>query len=559
MKLAGFVAAFQHSDQRWLRFLPGLGVVLLALLAYGNSFPGIFVQDDLQIVLYNPLVQQFDLARIVRSDYWGIGQNSGLYRPLTIFSLALNRQLFGVNPWGFHLVNVFLHALVSLSAYHTLRLWGWSNRLAWLTAALFAVHPLHAEVVNVVVGRSELLAALFLLLALALATSQRWKEQLLAAGAFFLALLSKEHAVLVLLLLPVIDVWRARNFVVWRQRAGFYSLLVMITLLWLGWRQWGVDHQGAAPFIAFAENNPLGYLPPLTRILTALDLQYHYLARLIWPYPLQVSYYGIDFHGPIAQLWSLRGGMALGGWLVICAGIVAGLRRQSDTAIFALLYLLTFSITANLLLPVGVAFAERLAYLPSLWFCAAVVSLGGRRDAGRAGKTPVSAAITGFILLLLVLSWGRNRDFRDPITLWKVEVARGEHDAFARMNLAVSFALEGETAAAEEVYRQLVQFSPPSPSALRSYAVFLLTQGRPEEAMVPARKALEVVIAQGDEFGEGLVLVMLADMAMQLREYQLALDYLARPAVRLQNSRGYVQKLREEALTGVGRRTTEGR
>ena len=509
-------------------------------------------------MLYNPLVQQFDFARIVRTDYWGIGQNSGLYRPLTILSLALNQQLFGMNPWGFHLVNVLLHALVSLQAYHTLLLWGWRNLPAWLTAVLFAVHPLHAEVVNVVVGRSELLAALFLLLALALAARQRGNKQLLAAGAFLFALLSKEHAVLLLLLLPVLDVWRARSFAVWRQRAGFYALLAMIALLWLGWRQWGIDHRGATPFIAFVENNPLGYLPPLTRILTALDLQYHYLAKLIWPYPLQVSYYGIDFHDPVAQLWSGRGVLALGGWLVIIAGIFTGLRRRSDTAVFALLYLLAFSITANLLLPVGVAFAERLAYLPSLWFCAAVVSLGGGGDGGRVGRKLVPAAMAGFIVLLLVLSWGRNRDFHDPVTLWRVEVARGEHDAFARMNLAVSLALEGEMAAAEEVYRQLLQFSPPSPSALRSYAVFLLTQGRPQEAMVPARKALEVVIAQGDEFGEGLVLVMLADMALQLHDYQQTLDYLARPAVRLQDSQGYVETLRERALIGSGRRATGG-
>lgn len=553
MKLPTGAAVVRARVSDWQKMLPLSGLILLVFIAYSNSFPGIFVQDDLQTVLYNPMLEDLDLARIFTTDYWGAGRNSGLFRPLTILSLALNRMLLGVAPWGYHLVNVLLHAAVVWAGYRVLLTWGQARAVAWGAAALFAVHPIHSEVVDVVVGRSELLAALFLLLALIAASGSDRRSSLLAAGYFLLALLCKEHAVVFLLLLPVFDLWRARTFQVWQQRLKLYGLLAAILALWLAWRQWGVDHQGTAPFIAFAENNPLGYLPPLPRILTALDLQYHYLAKLVWPYPLQMSYYGIDFHGPVDSLWSGRGMVVAGGWLVIAAGIIAGLRRRNDVAVFALFYLMTFSVTSNLFLPIGVAFAERLAYLPSLWFCAALASLGGGENAGQRGRIISRGALAGFIVLLLVLVWERNRDFRDPITLWRTEVARGEHDAFAQMNLAVSLALEGEMVAAEEVYRQLQRQTPPSPSALRSYTVFLLTQGRPQEAMVPARKALDVVVAQGDEFGEGLVLLMLGDIAVQLEDYPLALDYLSRPAVRRQDSQGLSRYLKGRALAGLGR------
>ena len=80
------------------RFAIPLFLCLVVSLVYANSFPGAFIFDDIHIVQNNALVKNLDLATIFRSDYWHGIDNTGLYRPLTILSLAVNRLVLGESP-----------------------------------------------------------------------------------------------------------------------------------------------------------------------------------------------------------------------------------------------------------------------------------------------------------------------------------------------------------------------------------------------------------------------------------------------------------------------------
>src|SRR5512139_4117850 len=160
----------------WAR---SLAIALLALGAYANSFPGAFIADDVAIVRDNPLVNDPSLSRIFAADYWGEGAGSGLHRPLTILSYAVNRQLLGPGPAGVRAVNVLLHAAVSVLVAAVASAAGFGSSIGWVAAALFAVHPLHTEVVDIVTGRAELLSALFVLLALLTALRRGWLHRTL--------------------------------------------------------------------------------------------------------------------------------------------------------------------------------------------------------------------------------------------------------------------------------------------------------------------------------------------------------------------------------------------
>ena len=150
-------------------------IALLAGGAYANSLYNNFAFDDLAIVKNNPHVVEFQWTTIWTDNYWpkteGI-QPDALYRPLTLWSYIAN-QVFSANPGPFHFVNVALHTLISvLVSLLAWRLLG--NRIVALVAGiLFAVHPLHTEVVSNTVGRAELLAALWSLLALVIFLQDR--------------------------------------------------------------------------------------------------------------------------------------------------------------------------------------------------------------------------------------------------------------------------------------------------------------------------------------------------------------------------------------------------
>ena len=122
-----------------------------------------------------------------------------LYRPFTLWTFALNDGLNtligrpGADPAAFHLLNLLLHAGVGMLLYFwlvSLRVPGW---LAFATAVLFVVHPIHTEAVAAVVGRAEVLAALFGLLFLVLHHQRR--SPILCALLYLLALWSKEPAI----------------------------------------------------------------------------------------------------------------------------------------------------------------------------------------------------------------------------------------------------------------------------------------------------------------------------------------------------------------------------
>src|SRR2546422_8401771 len=100
---------------------------------------------------------------VCSSDLWPDAFGGGLYRPLTIASYAVDWQL-GAAAW-FHGVNLLWHAATSVAVTLLARRWS-GDRAALVAGLIFAVHPVHVEAVADIVGRAELMAALFALLAL---------------------------------------------------------------------------------------------------------------------------------------------------------------------------------------------------------------------------------------------------------------------------------------------------------------------------------------------------------------------------------------------------------
>jgi len=468
-------------------------VFLLALFVDLNSLPGTFIGDDVDIVVRNPLVAKIDLGAILSTDYWGQGWNSGLYRPLTTLSFAVNRLVFGPGPLSFHVVNVLLHAGVAGLFCLTLLALGFGPPLALAAAALFAVHPIHADVVNIVVGRAELLAAFFLFAGLWLALAKSRRAWPLVLGCFLAALLSKEHAVVFLPLLVTADAFAAADPAAeWHRRRPLYALLLAVTSCWLLLR-WCVFHAVAAPpALVYAADNPLAGAGWLVRLLTAVKVNLLYLANLALPLRLQSVYSGpgLPVVGGVFSRWGLA---ALAYGAVCTAALAQGWRGRRAAGFGIPLFFLGFAVNANVFFVATILMADRLAYLPSAGFClaAAGLLLAPLRRVSRPRLARLCLLVPlGYALLLSALTLGRNAAFQDPEGFWRSVVAAEPRNVRAWFFLAQATTQSHEDAATEQALKGAMLADPSFPDAPIAYSLFLLERGRPGEAAEAALQGI---------------------------------------------------------------------
>jgi Tfp pilus assembly protein PilF len=513
-------------------------VVFLAILPFLNTFGNDFAFDDKLAIVENPRIKSLlNIPTLLASGYWAQYPRGGtLYRPLVTISYALNYAAGGLHPFGYHLVNLLLHLGVSLLLYRlAVRLFH-HREGALVAAALFAVHPLHTEAVTGIVGRAELFAAVFFLLAWwwDLESRGRWRYMLGSLVAFGLALISKEHAVTLPAVLVLSDLYTAKEregqpppeggqrFPGGVSRyAGFLAVLagyILIRFAVVG------THLPRPPLL----DNPLGRVTLIPRLLTALEVAGRYLWLMVWPQRLSpdYSYNQIPIlHSPMAPGFLL----ALLAWGTLI-GIACRSYRGSRRAFLCVGFtLVTFSLASNFLIPIGTIMGERLFYLPSAGLCLLAGVAWQRVAEWRRRATPSfvrgvgPALMAAVIVLLSVRTVLRNRDWQDHMTLFlhAVEVApnsakvhsnlggayldRGLYDAGfrelnaslailptpqAHRNLGTAYLHKGLVEAATAEYRAALKLDPRDPEANNDLGYVLLSQGFIEEAITSLRKAL---------------------------------------------------------------------
>lgn len=488
-------------------WLAPLAVVLLSLLLYGNSASNGFALDDDSILVDNPAIRS--LARVPElfaADYWEPTVKSGLYRPLVTLSYALNHAVGGFDPLGYHWVNIALHALV---AWLVLRLFRRVTGDEWVAAGgalYFAAHAVHTEAVANVVGRAELMAAAFFLLALlghaASEEAAGGRARLLHAAALLaygMALLCKENAITFLGAAVLYDLcqapdperrfWPRLRAVVRRRLGPRYLGFLAVTALYL-----------AARFAVLTEtnptnrlDNPLVALDPLWRIPNALLVACHYLRLLVFPQRLSYDY-SYDQIPLLSSLFDPR--MLL---VVALCGfgvwILAWSYRSFRGLFFATgFWLVTFSIVSNLLVTTGTILGERLMYLPSVGFCLAVALIARRACQELHSRVLGRAAFVGlFVLIVASNGWRtvlRNSDWESDERLLVSALEVSPRSAKVHHNAgAVYLGLGREEDALEEFHKAL-EILPEYAKAHASLGHLLLAQGREREAIESYERAL---------------------------------------------------------------------
>lgn len=482
------LSRLERSDRLALLTFP-----LCVALVFAITFPGHFFMDDAQIVLENLLVYSPDLMVIFTADYWGAGENTGLFRPLTILSFALNYKVFGEHAWGYLLVNLLLHAGVSALLFLLLRRLGLSLIVAWFAATLFAVHPIHGEAVIQLVGRSELLVALFVLLALLAAQRSGWRSNLPVYLCYLGAILSKEHGVVLIALIPAVDLFCERlTFTeMLRKRGILVATLVVTTILWLLYRHYVVHDGIPAPTSLDPYYIPFATVDTPTRILSALKLQLLYLAKMIVPYHLQGMYPQATVV-PFIRWISLQGVVVLSAVILLVTICFTGWKRRAFWSLAMVLYGISFSPTSNLFIAAGFTMAERVAYLPSLWYCAGVASVLGGISVIRENRRLAWKIFGVLVCLYTIGAIYRFYDFKEPERYWRSDLRTNPRNELSMMMLADYYRGQGRLKDSEIIAKELTTIAPDFQEGLSTYAGILVELDRPLEAIAIAKQAISL-------------------------------------------------------------------
>lgn len=537
---------------RWQNFTLGLVILLLGAMVYANSFPGDFFVDDVHLVAENPLVIDIDLSTIFTTDYWGSEVNkSGVFRPLTILSFGVNRLLLGPEPWSYHLVNVCLHALVGMVFFRLLLTWRLGLVRSFFAAALFAVHPIHTEVVNEAVGRSELFVALFFLLALQLAESEKRYLHCIAGVCFAVALLSKENAITFLAALFLVDVFFRKGL---RRRLPLHVGMLLIVALWLSYREFCLQYGPPDPFRNSLQENiiyqPLAFMSTAVRVLTALKIQLLYLGKLFWPTGLQGVYSGPAVATPVTTLVSVWGGLLVLTGVIGTSLAVYGFQHRQLYGLAIVLYAVCFTVTSNIFFASGVIMAERGAYLPSLWFCLGVAGILPGNDFFLKRHRPLAGvAICVALLLASGATWMRNKDYASQESLWTADYRRDPQNILAGIFLIDVYVQRQEYGRAEAICREIMQYHPSLIENLETLAWLLVRESRPQEALGYAMQALAEVEKTKEHLSDKLV-TTLVEVNVLLHRPQEVLRWLER--IPDAGRAGYYWELKGKAQEELG-------
>jgi tetratricopeptide (TPR) repeat protein len=427
------------------RALVVAGLLAVAFATFAPALEGAFIWDDHPLIEHNRHVAGRDVARALERRFWDVAlveDVGSYYRPLVTLSYILDRHLHGLDPRGFHLTNLLLHLGACLAGFVLLsRLLG-----ALLPAAmgtlLFAVHPSRAEAVAWISGRCDLLMGLFAILALlsfwrALELEGRRRAIALLLGwtAATAAVLSKEAAAVLALLVPTLELLTNPRVDPrgWRRRALVIHLpLLLAASAYLALR---VSSLAAQP------------LRPSRRLYLFLQTVAEYARLLVDPYSpsalLGAAQELVQPHLPA---------LLLGAGATVAVSVLLVALRRCPRARFGLLFFVIGMAPVLNLRPLGIAHmvAERFLYLPFL----GLALLGGLWvSTSRVWPRRVGLVLLGVLASsYAVASHRRSADFQDEDRFWRRELELHPGHALALEHLGNQLVRRARFAEAEEIH-----------------------------------------------------------------------------------------------------------
>ena len=463
-------------------------IIILIALCYGNTLTLNFALDDRMVILESQYTIDggWDSVKSIFTKdtftgYFGNDKSivaGGRYRPMSQLTFMIEFRLFGQKikqqigdtsdfqnlhnseneqyfndsplPIVCHLFNILYFTLLCLLIYKVLdklfhKYTGekWFQSLAFIATVLFALHPIHTEAVANVKGRDEIFAMLgataALWCCLKYVDKHQWWWLLLSLIAITFGLFSKENAITYLAIIPLSLFYYDCP----QKRKADYILTfvpaLIACIIFVVVRSQVLGSMMPEESSVNILNNPFIHSTKAQEIATVLVTWGIYLKLLFFPHPLTHDYYPnqiaiTDFSNPL--VWII---------LIACIALIVyaiiNLKKKSVIAYGIAFFVITFSITSNLLFNVGTFMNERFVFMASLGF---TLILGYWIYLLSTSKTAAlqkaSLVIFGFICLLYgIKTFTRNFTWKDDFTLFITDVKTSENSIKCNVSAGGSY------------------------------------------------------------------------------------------------------------------------
>ena len=453
-----------ESPKFWKFFFAFASLAVILSLIYSNSLDSGWHLDDFHSITQNPNIHMKEITwvDVSKSFHSDLNYPEKLYRPVAGLTFALNFLISGVDPFSYHLVNLFIHWLAAvflfLFLYQTLQFPAFHRKyasggfsIALLSAALWAINPIQTQSVTYIVQRMNALAGMFYILSMACYVQARTAPEtkrkvfswVLCGAAFVLAFGSKENAALLPLSLFLYEGIVVQGGIgSWIRRhkgkvlAGI-ALILALGALYLHYRRGSfvssfLGDYGERPFTV------------VQRLLTEPRVVWFYLSLIFYPLPDRLSIahsfdVSTSLFNPPSTLFAV---LALVGAVVLAVLF----NRRYRILSFCLLFFLINHLLESSVFPLELVFEHR-NYIPSMVIFLPVV-IGLFHVFDRYSSAPVmKSVLTVFIVLLLVglghATYLRNSAWKSEETLWADASMKAPDQFRPHHNLGVAYQQQG--------------------------------------------------------------------------------------------------------------------
>ncbi len=484
---------------------------LLILILYLPAFQHDFILDDSWLVIENPYIKSWKyLPQLLGKDAWNLWGQNDYWRPVFSLSLALDYSLWGLNPFGFHLTNIILHAINAVLLYSL------GNKLQGRTCAVFAsllyaLHPIQAHTVNVISTRGDLLAALFALLSVGAFLSRRTN---LFVPWMVLALLSKEVSVVLPLVFIVGSIILQREKPDLRHLLGFAILGVYFaTRLSLGF-------SFSLPVLIFSYDASTTH-----RILLVFKVLGLYILSILNLFEIPHPFWTVAVPTSLYDSYVIVGILIFG----LLLGAVWKNFKDAPLMTFGLTWFVIYFLPISNLKELNQPMAEHWLYIPmigiSLAFGSALNSSALRLPDVRLIRTGVLTMVVGYLVIAALVVREKTKIYQNDELFLLAALRANPQVAGLYSNLGGYYLAKQDIPKAQQAFAKALEHDPED--FLANYGMGVLTSaaGRRDEA-----KAYLKIVVRSDPLQLQPILIvahaweMLDNKQWALFYYRKALD-----------------------------------
>ncbi len=438
-------------------------IFILGGLVYLNSLLNLFVWDDVILVLGNLHIRNLAyIPRLFIENIYHQEMTGCFYRPILISTFALDFRFWGLEPFGYHLTNIILHLSTSVLVYYFISRIVNSQKIAFLTALFFVLHPIQTEAVTYISGRADLLAAFFCISSLVFFSEYLrgggWTRRLYYAASvlcFLLGLLSKETAAIFPLVFILYEScfgdkkFKLKDLVKYLPIAGVLCAYVFIR----------------SELLANVKNASLvgDYVSLSGRLLSIPPVIMTYLKLLVFPVNLHMERMDYVFDYP-ASFFDHR--VIVSALFLSLIGIFIWLNRKRSRVVFFGFFWFILNLLPVLnIVPINAFVAEHWLYLPSIGFFLIAATVCAKLLEFKYLKLYITVILIDIFLFFGALTIRQNYVWRNPVTFYRYTLKYSPQSARLHTNLGIIYFDLKLYKEAESEYLEALRIQPVGPGA----------------------------------------------------------------------------------------------